>query len=408
MLTRDLVRATVRGRDLRPSWIKTDKPALREAAEDLLTLWDHATEARWRRREVDAAISEWIGDRRDHKILRGLAKLALDHSTFEQRSPLPPVELRDRVFRAARQAGPLALEPGPLGRTTAEDVLAAVAAELDCEPEEVREALYADLREEERLITHKLGDVDWLLCRYNVALVQALLLHAVELQLTLTRASTPRLRQLMRLAKFHQLMVHAERDGDQIELTFDGPASLLARSTRYGLELASFFPAILLQDGAWSLRATVLWTRARHRKDLIIDSDRGLVSHRADTGAYQTQEQLAFAERFAARDTDWTLESGSDVLPLGDKAVLVPDFCLIAPDGRRAYLEIVGFWRPEALQARLERLERYGPGTVIVAVSRRRRAAKGKELPRFDGPLIPFAEVVPVAKVLDAAQAIAR
>lgn len=408
MLTRDLIRASVRGKTIRPSFIDPSRPPLRQAAEDLVEIWSSALQERWRRGELDEAIKHWIGARRDHKILKGLAKIMSDHSDFAVRSPLPPAELRARVFRAAREAGPLALEPGPLSRPTAEAVLEQVAGELDCTPEDVREALYADLREQERICDCRAGDAGWLLHRYNVALVQALLLHATELRLSLHAPSQPRLRQLFRLAKFHQLMVEAQRTDAGIDITFDGPASMLKQSTRYGLELASFFPAILLQDGSWSLDATVLWTRAKHRKELQIDHECGLISHRADTGAYETREQAAFRERFNARESPWRLDPGDAPVVLGDRAVIVPDFRLTHRDGRVAWLEIIGFWRPQPLKERLDRLDRYGRGDVIVAVSRSRRTSKGKEVPAFGGHLIPFAEVVPVAKVLKSAEAVAR
>jgi len=42
-----------------------------------------------------------------------------------------------------------------------------------------------------------------------------------------------------------------------------------------------------------------------------------------------------------------------DVFDLGAE-VMIPDFAIEHPDGRRAILEIVGFWTPEYLDAKLE------------------------------------------------------
>ncbi|TVQ91416.1 MAG: DUF790 family protein [Deltaproteobacteria bacterium] len=408
MLTRDLLRASVRGASIHPSFIDPERASLHQAAQDLIEIWANALQDRQRRGEIADEVKAWIGTRRDHKILKGLAKILFDHSDFEMRSPLPPKELRAKVFRTAREVGPLALEPGPLGRTTAEDVLRRVAEELACDAEDVREALYADLRDQERLVGFRGQDAAWLLDRYNVALVQSLLLHATDLRLRLSKPSQPRLQQLVRIAKFHQLMIEAEHHPDHLSITFDGPASLLRQSTRYGMELASFFPAILLQECPWELHATVLWTKARHPKSLVLDNGFNLKSHRVDTGAYRTREQEAFSERFYARQTPWRLHEGDRPLPLGDRAVLVPDFRLAHPDGREAWLEIIGFWRPETLSRKLERIQRYGPGNVIVAVSKRRRGSKGSDLPAFSGPLIPFAEIVPTTRVIEAAEQVAQ
>ncbi|MFK7930340.1 MAG: DUF790 family protein [Myxococcota bacterium] len=407
MLTGDLLRARVKGKTLTPSLIDVTKPGLNTAAAELLAIWARALESRWKRGELDEAITAWIGPRRDHKVVKGLAKVLLDRSKFEVISPLPPVELRSRVFRAAREAGPLALDAGLLERSTADDVLSTVAAELGVTAQVIADALYSDLRDEERLVACEVPDPEWLLHRYNVALVQALLLRSSQVRLKLHKASTPRLRQLFRYVKFHQLMHLATKKGDWLEVVLDGPTSLFAQSSKYGMELATFFPAVLLQDGPWELDATVLWTKAKHRKTMVLTHEHGLKSHYTDRGAYQTREQANFEERWNAKDRDWSLKSGSKPIDLGGKAILVPDYTLRHPDGRVAHLEICGFWSFEALEKKLNLLARYGPGNVIVAVSRKRRGSKKKDIPAFDGPLIEFAEIVVPDKVVSAAEACA-
>jgi len=297
MLTADLLRARVRGKTLAPSLIDPERAALRDAAAELLVLFRKALDESWSRGQLDELLQAWTHEQRGPKIARGLAKVMQDRSTFEVRSPLPPAELRAKVFRAARAAGPLALERGPLERPVADDVFASVASELDCEPQDVARALYADLRQEELLVACDVPDPDWLLHRYNVALVQALLLRATQVRLRLKDASVPRLRQLFRYVKFHQLMHLARRDGAWLEIVLDGPASLFKQSTRYGMELATFFPAVLLQECEWELEATVLWTKARHRKRLTLTHQDGLVGHYADRGAYRTRQQEMFEER---------------------------------------------------------------------------------------------------------------
>lgn len=406
MLTGDLVRARVRGKTIEASLIDPARPAYADAAAELLAIWGAALDGSWTRGRLDEAVSAWVGPRRDHKILKGLAKVLVDRSTFEIRSPLPPAELRAKVFRAARESGPLALEAGPLGRTTAADVLERIAAELDTTAEVIADALYADLRQAERLVRCEVPDPRWLLDRYNVALVQALLLRATEVRVRLKKPSAPRLRQFFRKVKFHQLMHLASKDGPWTEIVLDGPASLFRQSTRYGLELATFFPAVLLQTCAWEVEATVLWTKAKHRKTLTLTPVLGLVSHYADTGAYRTREQEMFEERWHAKPRAWKLDPGSAPIDLGGRGVLIPDYTLKHEDGRVAHLDICGFWRREALEHKLGLIDTYGPGNVIMAVSRKRRGSKSTELPPFGGPLVEFAEIVPPNKVLKALEAL--
>ncbi len=49
---------------------------------------------------------------------------------------------------------------------------------------------------------------------------------------------------------------------------------------------------------------------------------------------------------------------------------MIPDFTFRHPDGRTALLEIVGFWRPEYLRRKLEKLRQAQRSDLIVAVSR--------------------------------------
>jgi len=68
-------------------------------------------------------------------------------------------------------------------------------------------------------------------------------------------------------------------------------------------------------------------------------------------------------------NTDWKLVREDDVFDLGAE-VMIPDFAIEHPDGRRAILEIVGFWTPEYLDARkLEKIRKVEADNFVLAVS---------------------------------------
>ena len=406
MLTGDLIRANVKGKTIHPSWIKPTSSALLESATALHTLHTEAVEERLTRGELDEAVGAIIADRSQPKVLKGLAKLLADRATFETASPLPPAELRLAVFTRARDVGPLALERGPLDRPVADDVLEEIGREHGLDAEQMRSALYADLAQNQRIESLKVPSPEWLLHRYNVALVQALLLKSLSLRIRLQEPEAPRLRQLFRQVKFHRLLHRAERRGKTLEIVLDGPTSLFSQSTRYGMALANFFPSLLLQPGEWALDATVIWTRAKHEKTLSIDSTRGLVSHYTDRGGYKTREQAWFAERFDALDCGWKRTEGKQPIELADKGVLLPDFSF-SKGRKKAHLEILGFWRHDDLAKRIALLEQYGPGNVILAVSRK---LKGSKQALADSPdwVIDFAEIVPPKRILEVVEKIAR
>ncbi|MCO4746380.1 MAG: DUF790 family protein [Proteobacteria bacterium] len=404
MLTGDLVRARVRGRALNPSLIDPERPALMRRSEDLLDLFGDAVAHHWTRGALNQAVNDLIGDGQDAKVVRGLAKLCADRSTFEVTSPLPPAELRHKVFRLARERGPLALEAGPLDRTTADDVLEEVAKELGVSASEVADSLYADLRESQRVTACTMDSAAGLLHRYNVALVQALLLKATEVTVRLERPTAPRLRQLFRYIKFHQLIHTAQKDGRALVVRLDGPLSLFKQSSRYGMNLANFLPALLLQKGPWTFEATILWTKAKHRKTLSLDQDCGLVSHYRDTGAYEPPEVQYFRERFQSKERAWTLETGAEPLSLAGRSVVVPDFTLRRGEDV-VHLDIAGFWRRDWLVRRLELLQRSGPENLVLAVSKKLVGSK-EALEGFEGAVIEFSQVLSPKKVIEAAEAL--
>ncbi|MEC8423836.1 MAG: DUF790 family protein, partial [Myxococcota bacterium] len=393
MLTSSLVRVRVQGKSIRPALVDITSGRHLARAEELLDVFAEAQAARWTRAKVEQTTREVEGNEADHKFVRGLTKLLLDQCSFETRCPVAPGELRMAAFLRAAARGPLARRAGPAERATATDVLREVVAEAGAVPDPDSDpgtGLYADLKGEQILAGRKGPETPRaLLERYNVALVQAILLKAESMTLHLDAPDPKRVRQLFRFLKFFQLMYRARLDAGTLTLHLDGPQSLLTASTRYGLQLATFLPAVLLQTGAWALEAEIRWGKRRLRKQLILDDTAGLASHYKDTGVWTSRTETWFRERWERTDTDgWVLGPGT-LIELGDQRVLVPDFTL-RKQGRIAHLDIVGYWRGRWLKQHMDGT----PDHVLVAASRRLVGEKKGGIPkRLDGRCIPFAEV---------------
>jgi predicted nuclease of restriction endonuclease-like RecB superfamily len=399
MLTGELVRVRVKAGQVTPTLVDPSSERLIERAEELLALFREGIGRR--RGELEEEVKEIVGDGTDHKLTRGLVKILTDKAEFDVSAPIPPAEIRAAVFRAAARVGPVSLAAVEGGRPTAQVVYRAVADALGVDAAQLEGALYADHADQQVLTRVDIPSARWLLERYNVALVQAVLFKASQLEIKLTRPEPARARQLMRAVKFHQLIFDATTLPDGYLLTLDGPASLFSQTTRYGTALAKFFPALLLQPGAWEATAHVRWGEAE--KVMKLGPAMGLRSHYRDVGAYETRESLWFEERFRALDSGWELDR--EVLPLhqGGEGVVVPDFRL-RKGGRTAWLEILGFWRKGSIERRLDLLRRHGPTNLVVAVSRR-LAGEAWELP---DAVVPFAEVIPAREVLRRIEEIAR
>lgn len=403
MLTGDLVRARAYKDEVRCQFLKASKDDVLADARFLCDLLERGLKSGCTLGVLEDEIAGEAQVRPDHKILRGLAKVLLDNASFELDAPIPPAELREKVFKRAAERAPLALGPNPFGRPTADDVLEELAIELEISADTIRRTLYADRKSELRAAKGKITEATALIERYNTALVQSVLLKATELTVRLTKPPASRVRQLLRIVKFHQLMHRATLEGDDLVLTVDGPASILKASTRYGLKLATFFPAVLHLSG-WSIAAQINWKKGT--KTLNITPKHKLVTHVRDIGGQSPREAGWFKERFEALNCDWTLEEARLPIDLGGQTVVMPDFTF--RNGERvAHLEIVGYWRKSYLERRIEALDKHGPGNLLMAVSKRLVADK-TALSGFAGEVIPFAEVIPSKKVLEALERVAK
>lgn len=399
MLTGDLVRVRTQKQLLMPSYIDPGDERLLERAESLVEVFARALEEGWRRADITEAVKDIEGIGIDHKLTKGLAKVLFDRGTFDVTTDIPPAELRHDAFRRAAALGPIARHSGVVERRTARSVLAELAEERGLDPEQLRRGLYADLKDEQTLVAHDPLAPTQLLERYNLALVQAVLLKAESMTLRLRNPDAKHLRALFRRMKFHQLMFRVEHHGDEVAILLDGPESLLRRTTRYGMQLATFFPALPLLPTPWRVQALIRWGKRRLRKDLVVDHAQGLRSHYKARGVWKSQAEEWFEERFVALESGWSLEPGVPV-DMGRQQMLVPDFTF-RRDGRVAHLDIVGFWRKSYLHNRL----RETPDHVVLAVSKRLAADKSEAMPKA---VVPFAEIIPAKKVLEQIERVAR
>jgi predicted nuclease of restriction endonuclease-like RecB superfamily len=370
MLTGKMVAVRYARDRIIPRYLDVNDPGWLEVAERLLTLF-RGQEGRTRG-ELEEDQSDLFGDDPSQIVHQGLAKLLEDRCEFETVSGHPPEEIRAVVFRAAaqRRMAPAnsssVLEP----HFDREAVLREAAAELSLAPETIEQGLFADLKSEQRLVRFKDISAEHLLQRYNVALAQAVLYRCVALHVTIRNEPPTRYRQLLRRIKFHRLLCEMERLGENTwRLHLDGPLSLFSATQKYGLQLALFFPAVLLCRD-FEVRAELRWGAQRKPKVFLAGPSDGLVSHYADTGTYVPPELGLFVELFRKRVADWDLFEETEVFSLGSAGFWVPDFRLVhKATGRRVLFEVMGFWRRSSAEQHLARLRQHLTEPFLLAVS---------------------------------------
>ena len=357
MLPSDLLFSHKRGAQIYPRFLRPEQCVWAERV--LATIREHQHRTRG---ELQAALRALEGDSPDYRIVRGFAHLALNAAEFTLATgELEPETLRREVFT-------LAAERGGYGETQAREVLEAIAPRYQLEAETLREALYADLPENHLLTALPDFAPEQLVDRYNLAQAQGLLYSALCLRLTAHRNVPGEYRRLFQHLKFHGLMYAVEGNlDDGYQIYVDGPASLFKQTRKYGLQMAIFLPA-LLRVSRWEMEAVL----RRDDRDISyrVDSQSPLKPLTAAPPAYDSLLEEHFARRWEKLDTPWILEREVEIVDLKG-TVFVPDFALRHPDGRVAHVEIMGFWHPDYLRRKLDKLRRAAMPDLIVAVSER-------------------------------------
>jgi predicted nuclease of restriction endonuclease-like RecB superfamily len=103
-------------------------------------------------------------------------------------------------------------------------------------------------------------------------------------------------------------------------------------------------------------------------RTLALDHTDSLQSHYSAGGEFDSDVERTLADKWERANTDWELVREDDVLDLGAE-IMLPDFAVEHPDGRRALLEIVGFWTPEYLEDKLAKIRNTDSDNLVVAVS---------------------------------------
>lgn len=361
-----------------------------------------------KRSELDDDLKVLEGGRADFKVLRGLAHLLSQQCEFEHAASIEPYLIREKAFDMAQS--------GPPSRKRTELVLeqAGKALELTLTPAELAAALYADLPDQQSLVTFDPLTPQELIHRFDLAQAQGLLYRAYSVIITARRNEPARYKQILKYSKLFGLMLTAEGDAKLgFTLTMDGPTSLFSSTTRYGLALAKFLPA-LLHVTKWDLTATL-----KPRRDLAwvdpndeewtfeLTSEDGYVTHYQAPEEHDSALESGFTERFSKLETPWKLEKEVDLVPVPG-GVILPDFRLEHADGRSVLVEIVGYWRPDYLKKKFGSLRQSGRKDVIVCVSERLNLDKaGVKTSDFGDRIVWFKGVLNPKDVLAIAEQIA-
>lgn len=347
-----------------------------------------------------------------HKIFRdepdcpsrridAFCKLLDDVSVYDRDIGGKAANLRKKVFRFSARFHPLVQEVDRFFEHSETDIKAKVAAEIGKPWDVIEGNLFADVTEYHRLreFAGYPGPRE-LLSRYNVAQVQAALYRAVEMIVW----TGDDFKTILRYAKLARLMHTINRtDEGRYRIHFDGPASVLRNTRRYGVHMAKFFPALVAcQD--WSMHARIATARKGFMLSMQFSHRDRLKSHFPPLEEFDSSIEENFAEKWGSEKREgWSLSREGEILHKGQK-VFFPDFVLHHDDGRKVYLEIIGFWTPQYLKAKIDTLTAFQEHNILIAILEAVEMKKGMEkadtIPQFFKDAIRFKSSLHLKDVL--------
>jgi len=373
MLKSELIlpRLKKRGNQVIPLALPQDYHYLKIANDLILFVKAHIGRSRG---ELEDGLRAYEGESLDYRIIRGLANVLVSRCVFGHDPPVNPVELRMALFNR----GPVTVKSDLLTVTTREQAVAEIAAEFGISHEQLEQALFADLLEERILLStgQVMTPVD-LIARYNLEVARGVLYWARDVDI-IVRDGYKDLFKYIKLFKLMHTVYPIPEHGYNVIL--HGPISPFVNSTiRYGLQFAKFIPALLLCK-SWRMDAEVRLpeTKALH---YTLDDRTPLRSHFKASSLFDSRLEADFAAEFEKKyggaKRKWELAREDEMIVVSD-TVMIPDFSLThRKDGRRALIEIIGFWHPQYLQRKLRKIREAGRGDLILLVYESANVAKG-------------------------------
>jgi predicted nuclease of restriction endonuclease-like RecB superfamily len=329
--------------------------------------------------------------------------------TFGNEPPVDPVELRELLY----QRGPVTERVDLFSRPRREQALAEVAAHYELTVSQLESAFFADLAEEQTLLDPGDGMAPGdLIARYNLELARGLLYWAREVRLLVQ----DHYKDLFKYIKLFKLMYTIEPvanlgEGHRPEgylVTLHGPISPFVSSTiRYGLQFAKFLPALLLCS-QWKMVADVQLPQSAEPLRYELDDRTELRTHFKGSGEFDSRLEADFAaefeEKYSGPKRKWLLAREDELIVVGD-TVMIPDFSFThRQDGRRALLEIVGFWHPHYLRRKLAKVRQAERHDLILLVYQSANVAEGAFEAASAGEVLTFTRKPVLKDVLAAVE----
>ena len=322
------------------------------------------------------------------RVVRGLSELMRRRTTFEQSFSAEPYKVRTYLY-----------EKGYIiNQKERADLLLRASNEFGIPVEDIESSFWAD-REDYQIISSidEPSGLD-LVRYYNLSLAQTLLFDAISLEVS----TSGNYQEIFRTIKYLGLMYEIQSDAsDLITMRVTGPASLFKKTRKYGTSLAKLLPKIM-KAPFWKIKAQIetevagepriyIFELSDSKKELFPDVINEKEEH------FDSTVEENFVKRFSSVRKDWVIKREPTVLKAGP-SVMIPDFSL-ERRGKRCYIEIVGFWTPEYLKKKTEKVKALNQ-EIILCVSKELQCTK-RDFQKKGIDVIFYDKEVPLKPVLE-------
>ena len=312
---------------------------------------------------------------KNFRKVRGFARVLENYCVekacaFGVDSELDPVEVRMFLFERGFVTS----------KKERDSVLKYAAKYFNTDVETIERAMYAD-REEELVVTRVDEITPATLIRlYNLSLLQTTVFSC--LRLTFWTSSNHK--EVFRAIKRLGLMYELYEDAGRMLVEVTGAASVLKMTRKYGTSMAKIIPYIIKAKNWW-IKAEILENDRIYLME-IDDRHRDLFPEKEERIEYDSSLEEEFARKLTALGYEVVREPG--VVKAG-RFAFIPDF-LVRKGKGEVYVEIVGFWTPEYIERKLEKVRLTDIPLVVVA---------REEFGRAEG-VVTFSKRIPYNEVL--------
>jgi predicted nuclease of restriction endonuclease-like RecB superfamily len=317
------------------------------------------------------------------RLVRGLSAVLDRFSEFATDSPVDPQTIRKTLFALSK-----GFAPSPAER---QEVILEASERLKVPPDWIERYMWSDLEGEQILKSFTPPTPEELLAHYNLSLTQTLLFKSKFVEFSVEGNWKRIFRSIKRLG----LMYSISGSPGTYNVLVEGPISIIKMTERYGTSLAKLLPEILASKN-WRIRAQIIG-RGNRLLNFELKSSEGVhFPEPPEPEVYDSSLEESFAQRFSSLGSRWRLLREPDPIPVPGGA-MIPDFAFEL-QGRRVYLEIVGFWTPEYIRKKISKIQAARDRNVNLIVAADVDLGVSGEIP---GDVITFRGEVPLKPILD-------